>query len=138
MIEVGAPKATKTLYGSRFSAVLGKTSIDNPLSDSVFRHLFRIVQAMQATLPGSSVAEQVTVNHLVVGSIPTRAATSSRNPAGGRPFDHYFRWNEGFVGNAMISRRITSGTAGSFCQYCSQSATWGSLRWNELMDQPAI
>ena len=27
------------------------------------------------TLPGSSVAEQVTVNHLVVGSIPTRAAS---------------------------------------------------------------
>ena len=27
-----------------------------------------------ATLPGSSVVEQVTVNHLVVGSIPTRAA----------------------------------------------------------------
>jgi hypothetical protein len=26
------------------------------------------------SLPGSSVAEQVTVNHLVVGSIPTRAA----------------------------------------------------------------
>ena len=26
------------------------------------------------TLPGSSVVEQVTVNHLVVGSIPTRAA----------------------------------------------------------------
>gem|GEM_PF-4614052 len=25
-------------------------------------------------LPGSSVAEQVTVNHLVVGSTPTRAA----------------------------------------------------------------
>jgi hypothetical protein len=25
-------------------------------------------------LPGSSVVEQVTVNHLVVGSIPTRAA----------------------------------------------------------------
>ena len=82
MIEVGAPKATKTLYGSRFSAVLGKTSIDNPLSDSVFRHLFRIVQAMQATLPGSSVAEQVTVNHLVVGSIPTRAAIFHQGDAG--------------------------------------------------------
>ena len=27
-----------------------------------------------ATLPGSSVAEQVTVNHLVAGSIPARAA----------------------------------------------------------------
>ena len=26
-------------------------------------------------MPGSSVAEQVTVNHLVVGSTPTRAAT---------------------------------------------------------------
>ena len=78
MIEVRAPKATKTLCGSCISAVLGKTSIDNPLSDSVFRHLFRIVQAMQATLPGSSVAEQVTVNHLVVGSIPTRAASSNK------------------------------------------------------------
>ena len=35
------------------------------------------------TLPGSSVAEQVTVNHLVVGSIPTRAASEgglSREP----------------------------------------------------------
>ena len=81
MIEVRAPKATKTLCGLPFSAVLGKTSIDNPLSDSVFRPLFRIVQAMQATLPGSSVAEQVTVNHLVVGSIPTRAARSTRKPA---------------------------------------------------------
>jgi putative endonuclease len=30
-----------------------------------------------ATLPGSSVVEQVTVNHLVVGSIPTRAAIST-------------------------------------------------------------
>ena len=28
------------------------------------------------SLPGSSVAEQVTVNHLVVGSTPTRAAIS--------------------------------------------------------------
>ena len=31
-----------------------------------------------ATLPGSSVVEQVTVNHLVVGSIPTRAAISTK------------------------------------------------------------
>jgi hypothetical protein len=35
------------------------------------------VKAGEATLPGSSVAEQVTVNHLVVGSIPTRAASVS-------------------------------------------------------------
>ena len=40
------------------------------------------------TLPGSSVAEQVTVNHLVVGSIPTRAASeggkaASQTPPGG-------------------------------------------------------
>ena len=33
----------------------------------------------EATLPGSSVAEQVTVNHLVVGSIPTRAAIFSNS-----------------------------------------------------------
>ena len=38
------------------------------------------------TLPGSSVAEQVTVNHLVVGSIPTRAAIHNERFAqrGGR------------------------------------------------------
>ena len=36
-------------------------------------------------LPGSSVAEQVTVNHLVAGSIPARAAILTRSyktPAG--------------------------------------------------------
>jgi putative endonuclease len=33
-----------------------------------------------ATLPGSSVVEQVTVNHLVVGSIPTRAAIYKSGP----------------------------------------------------------
>jgi hypothetical protein len=33
-----------------------------------------MAKVIGATLPGSSVAEQVTVNHLVVGSIPTRAA----------------------------------------------------------------
>jgi hypothetical protein len=32
-----------------------------------------------ATLPGSSVAEQVTVNHLVAGSIPARAASDLRH-----------------------------------------------------------
>jgi hypothetical protein len=33
----------------------------------------------QESLPDSSVAEQVTVNHLVVGSTPTRAAISISN-----------------------------------------------------------
>src|SRR5688572_30670845 len=33
-------------------------------------------------MPGSSVAEQVTVNHLVVGSIPTRAAIFHQGDAG--------------------------------------------------------
>ncbi len=74
MIENGAPKATKTFPHVRISVLLGKTSIDNPIADSVFRSLFRMAQAMQTTLPGSSVAEQVTVNHLVVGSTPTRAS----------------------------------------------------------------
>mgnify|MGYP000995198908 CR=1 FL=1 len=67
-------KATKTLPRTTFSRSRGKTSIDNPPQRSVFRHSFRMVMAMQATLPGSSVAEQVTVNHLVAGSIPARAA----------------------------------------------------------------
>jgi len=36
-------------------------------------------------LPGSSVAEQVTVNHLVVGSIPTRAANEGQSLTRGWP-----------------------------------------------------
>ena len=66
--------AIKTSVAARNSRGVFKTGIDNPACDSVFRPLSRLVQADGATLPGSSVAEQVTVNHLVVGSIPTRAA----------------------------------------------------------------
>ncbi len=37
-------------------------------------HVLPVPIGSKVSLPGSSVAEQVTVNHLVVGSIPTRAA----------------------------------------------------------------
>ena len=70
-------KATKTLASWRFSPTLGKTGIDKVRSRPVFRPSFRLAEASEATLPGSSVAEQVTVNHLVAGSIPARAAISS-------------------------------------------------------------
>ena len=35
------------------------------------------VSSLRPFLPGSSVVEQVTVNHLVAGSIPARAAISN-------------------------------------------------------------
>ena len=53
-----------------------KTSIDNSGGKTVFLTLFRTFRTADP-LPGSSVAEQVTVNHLVAGSIPARAAISS-------------------------------------------------------------
>lgn len=52
-----------------------KTSIDKGACRPVF-HPFLYTFCVYATLPGSSVAEQVTVNHLVAGSIPARAAIS--------------------------------------------------------------
>ncbi len=55
-----------------------KTGIDNPGPASVFI-LFPTVQSRRETMPGSSVAEQVTVNHLVAGSIPARAAMKANN-----------------------------------------------------------
>ncbi len=56
------------------NAAIVKTSIDKPPRGSVFHPLFCVRKDVIATLPGSSVAEQVTVNHLVAGSIPARAA----------------------------------------------------------------
>ena len=55
-----------------------KTGIDNPRLASVFM-LFHAAQSRGKTMPGSSVAEQVTVNHLVAGSIPARAAMKANN-----------------------------------------------------------
>ena len=57
--------------------MIGKTSIDKGRAQPVFPPLFRMTQVTRPPLPGSSVAEQVTVNHLVAGSIPARAAISS-------------------------------------------------------------
>ena len=57
-----------------FSFVMEKWSIDKTLYPFVFHALGWEVRSLQSSLPGSSVAEQVTVNHLVVGSTPTRAA----------------------------------------------------------------
>ena len=75
MIRLDCLKATKTSPRPHFSPAEGKTGIDNLRHGPVFRGLFRPAQAgLKATLPGSSVAEQVTVNHLVAGSIPARAA----------------------------------------------------------------
>ena len=59
-----------------FHTEIVKTSIDKPRVRSVFRLLFRKALVARTSLPGSSVAEQVTVNHLVAGSIPARAAIS--------------------------------------------------------------
>jgi hypothetical protein len=67
-------KATKTLAARAISGAAGKTGIDKLWVRPVFRPFFRLAEASEATLPGSSVAEQVTVNHLVEGSIPSRAA----------------------------------------------------------------
>ncbi len=68
------------MKGGRRSRLRGRTlarqqkGVDKEGRGAVFHPLFRLAEASEATLPGSSVAEQVTVNHLVVGSIPTRAA----------------------------------------------------------------
>ena len=62
-------------------AIAGKTSIDKPGARPVFRPFFRAAETTRTPLPGSSVAEQVTVNHLVAGSIPARAAISTNNLA---------------------------------------------------------
>ena len=60
-----------------------KTGIDNLRRRPVFHPLFRQTQVgRKAMLPGSSVAEQVTVNHLVAGSIPARAAILHQADAG--------------------------------------------------------
>ena len=53
---------------------LAQRGLDNHLGQFVLRGLFGPVKAGPKSLPGSSVAEQVTVNHLVAGSIPARAA----------------------------------------------------------------
>lgn len=45
--------------------------LKNRLTDDILEALFRL---LKTTLPGSSVVEQVTVNHPVAGSIPARAA----------------------------------------------------------------
>lgn len=52
-------------------------------------------------LPGSSVAEQVTVNHLVVGSTPTRAAISA-------PETYKSFWGF-FVGKNKLGVRFVTG-----------------------------
>ena len=75
MIRSTELKATKTLVSSRNSARIVKTSIDKPSVRPVFPPLFRMTRVARTPLPGSSVAEQVTVNHLVAGSIPARAAS---------------------------------------------------------------
>ena len=70
-------KATKTLVAGGNSLATGKRSIDKEGPRPVFRPLFCLARVRRTPLPGSSVAEQVTVNHLVAGSIPARAAISS-------------------------------------------------------------
>ena len=55
----------------------GKTGVDKPAFPNVLLTFLGATQFAPVKLPGSSVAEQVTVNHLVVGSIPTRAAILS-------------------------------------------------------------
>ena len=72
-------KATKTLVEGENSKPVVKTSIDKRCGRPVFRPLFRMTQVARTPLPGSSVAEQVTVNHLVAGSIPARAAMKPNN-----------------------------------------------------------
>ena len=57
--------ATKTLARRHFSIILHKRALTTAAVRLFFDPLL---------LPGSSVAEQVTVNHLVEGSIPSRAA----------------------------------------------------------------
>ena len=77
MIGTEEVKATKTLVRPGNSARKAKWSVDKRWGAIVFRPFFRLAEASEATLPGSSVAEQVTVNHLVAGSIPARAAIPS-------------------------------------------------------------
>ena len=76
MIGSGKVKATKTLVPRWISGEIVKTSIDKGGARPVFPPLFRMTRVTRPPLPGSSVAEQVTVNHLVAGSIPARAAIS--------------------------------------------------------------
>ena len=52
-----------------------KRSIDKTVGTYVFQTSQSWCESRLEMMPGSSVAEQVTVNHLVVGSTPTRAAT---------------------------------------------------------------
>ena len=59
--------------------MIAKTSIDKGRAHLVFPPLFRMTPVTRPPLPGSSVAEQVTVNHLVAGSIPARAAMKPNN-----------------------------------------------------------
>ena len=54
-----------------------KRSIDKTVGTYVFQTSQSWCESRLEMMPGSSVAEQVTVNHLVVGSTPTRAATFS-------------------------------------------------------------
>ena len=56
-----------------------KTGIDNAATPGVF-DTSSVGASRQKMMPGSSVAEQVTVNHLVAGSIPARAAISPKWP----------------------------------------------------------
>jgi hypothetical protein len=58
-------------------AFLQETDVDKALSEPLFGR-----SLLGATLPGSSVVEQVTVNHLVAGSIPARAANLKLSTTG--------------------------------------------------------
>jgi hypothetical protein len=65
MLLLTSRKSTKTLPYFKISSETAIKGLTTYLSHLLFHHSY---------LPGSSAVEQVTVNHFVVGSIPTRAA----------------------------------------------------------------